>query len=304
MKYILDEEVVATAIDNIQRNPTDFMLLQRIPLTKIKSQASMPIQLAEPVGDEKSLAIIDIRATGTHFPEDRLIELAIVKVKYSPSQSKIIAITDMIDELEDPLMPIRDEISYLTGLTQATLASRRITEDNVAQILADRPLLVCHNAAQDRPFFDRRFPLYANLPWVCSLREVKWRSLDHNISSLHLKAIAMEKGYFYEAKQAKDDCLALLWLLNIMPLALSSILEHTKSEGGIIYAWKAPFDLKVVLKENHYRWDSVKKVWYKPVYSNQILETEIKFLAGLYDLQKQKMQVVRLDPTNKYKISQ
>jgi|SRR5574344_238051 DNA polymerase III subunit epsilon len=301
MKHILDAEILPNAYEAMKKNPTDYMILRRIPYTKITTASSFPIQLAEPIGDEKSLAIIDIWTTGAHYPDDYIIEMAIVKVKYSPSFARVTSITDIFDELEDPRIPIREETTYLTGLTQVALEGRRFSEDHIAQILADRPLIVCHNAAQDRPFFDRRFPLFANLPWACSLREIRWRAIDHNIISLHIKAIAMVRGYFYESNHAKDECLALLWLLNSMPVALTKLLDNAKSEGGIIYACAAPYELKDVLKENSYRWDSNKRVWYKNLYTNNKLEVETDFLASLYDVKKQKIKVLKLDATNKYK---
>lgn len=43
-------------------------------------------------------------------------------------------------------------------------------------MVASTAIVIAHNAAFDRPFCERIWPIFAAKPWACSLREVGWKA--------------------------------------------------------------------------------------------------------------------------------
>lgn len=268
----------------IKKAPNDFRLLEKIPYSTFVSGQRFPLFLSDTVGDEKPMVIIDTETTGLSTTS-KIIELALIRVLYSPSISRITCVESVYCEFEDPHEDIPYQITELTGITNEDVQGQEINESRVAALLADRPLMVAHNAGFDRPFFERRFAHISSLldlPWACTMRGIKWRMINPDLTSSSLMGIAMGSGYFYDAHRASSDCFALIWLLNLYPEALSSLLNSADAHFYIIKALEAPFKVKDVLKERDYRWDGNERVWYKNVGNIQQLETEKKFLFQLY----------------------
>ncbi|WP_405328030.1 3'-5' exonuclease [Ruminobacter sp.] len=281
----------------IAKNPDNFKLLTRIPYTRF-GIGTKSIKLHEPGGDEKSMVILDTETTGLDPHTSKIIELAMVKVKYSPALGLVTSIEAVYDELEDPYEQLAPEVVRITGITNDDVAGKKIDEGAVCALLADNPLIVAHNAAFDRNMFEKRFAHLSslcNLPWGCTLSEIKWSSLDDRISSVKQEAIASATGYFYDAHRASTDCLALLWLLNNVQGALTALLNSVDSLTYTIRALGAPFECRTALKNSGYAWyDSSRnrnqspwwvscdKYWYKTVRSAEDYQREIEFLTELY----------------------
>ncbi len=285
-------------IPAVERSPEDFRLLARIPYTRF-GIGKKRIPLDDPAGDEKTLVIIDTETTGVDPRKHKIIELALVKVRYSPGLGRVTSIEQVYDELEDPGEKLHPDIVAITGLTDADLAGHRIDDGEVCSILAGAPLMVAHNAAFDRPMFEKRFAGVGSLdrlPWACSCREINWNRLDGRVSSYRLPLIASAVGYFYDAHRAAVDCLALLWLLSVVQGALAELLANADRTSYVIRALGAPYEVKDLLRERSYRWydNSTRdarsgawwnfrnKYWFKTVYSAEEYREEVAYLNGLY----------------------
>ena len=281
----------------IAKNPGNFKLLTRIPYTRF-GIGTKSIKLHEPAGDEKSMVILDTETTGLDPVNSKIIELDMVKVKYSPSLGLVNSIESIYDELEDPYEPLDPEVVRITGITNDDVAGKKINEGEVCALLADNPLIVAHNAGFDRNMFEKRFAHLSHLcslPWGCTVSEIKWSTLDERISSVKQEAIASATGFFYDAHRASTDCLALLWLLNNVQGALTALLNSVDTPTYTIRALGAPFECKNALKANGYSWyDSTRsrnrsawwmsrdRYWYKTVRSAEDYQREIEFLTELY----------------------
>ena len=202
-------------LDEIQKHPEDFRLLERIPLTVDGINTKLPIKLNEPQEGERvhHVVFLDTETTGMDCNQEKIIELGMVRVTYSFDRKIMLSIDKIYDEFEDPGKKIPLEIQQLTHITDDMVAGHRFDNDKVSQILAGRPLVVAHNAKFDRPFFDRRFPTLSDLSWACSLSGVNWDALGDN--GRKLEFLCQVRGWFYDAHRAYDDCLALLWLMHI-----------------------------------------------------------------------------------------
>ena len=285
----------------IESRPEHFRLLTRIPYTCFRIGKNR-IKLREPAGDEKSMIILDTETTGLDFLKDRIIELAMVKVKYSPSLGVVTSIENIYDELEDPMKPLDPAVVKITGITDDDVKGKKIDDGEVSAIMADSPLIIAHNARFDRRMFEKRFAHLKHLcelPWGCTLSEINWNALDGRIFSKKQEAIALSMGYFYDAHRASTDCLALLWLLNCVQGALSMLLSSVDSYTYTIRALNAPYDAKDILKSRGYQWFDREKVkadsksfwwmkypkyWYKSVGSVDEYQQEVAFLMELYGM--------------------
>lgn len=270
-------------IDEIVKRPQDYRLLERIPLTMPGMEEKIPLMLNKPETGERvhHAVFLDTETTGMKAGEDQIIELGMVRCTYSFDRRIILSIDDYYDEFEDPHRKIPLEIQELTHITDDMVAGHSFDEAKVSSILQGRPIVVAHNAAFDRPFFDRRFPSLADLSWACSCKGIEWNTLGS--SGTKLEFLNMSRGWFYDAHRAYVDCLATIWLMHIEPQAFSMLIENALRKTYRIYARGNTFDIKDLLKEKGYRFDGSMKCWYVDRYSKEEAEREITWLQGLYD---------------------
>ena len=214
---------------------------------------------------------------------DVIIELGLVKALFSPTAHRLVSIERIVSAYEDPGKPITPFITELTGITDDMVRGKRIDETMVAGFLDDAVLIVAHNAAFDRPFFEKRFRGFEEKKWACSLVGIDWNGLG--FKNLKLEELVLKSGYFYEAHRACIDCLALAWLLHCQPDAFASLLKQAEKRTVTVQAFGAPFEAKDELKARAYRWHDgttgPNRHWWKEIAEEELAE-EKAFLDELY----------------------
>jgi DNA polymerase-3 subunit epsilon len=199
---------------------------------------------------------------------DQVIELALVRFEYAVESGEIFRVADSYAGLEDPGRPIPPESTAIHGITDSMVADRRIDDARVAALVRDASLIVAHNATFDRPFVEERLPLFATLPWGCSLEQVPWA--EEGFRGAKLEYLGWASGFFYDAHRGDADCRALLELLR-RPLpksgriAFKRLLEAAAEPALRLWATGSPFDSKDLLRERGYRWDADKRCWHRVV---------------------------------------
>jgi DNA polymerase-3 subunit epsilon len=236
---------------------------------------------AEPDGRPLArAAVVDTETTGLNLEVDAIIEFAMVVFEYDKATGQAYRILAVFDELEDPGMPIPPASTAVHGITDAMVAGKRIDDARVAQLLEAVDLVIAHNAQFDRPFLEERLPVFRALPWACSLKQIAWA--EESMASAKLEYLAYRLGFFFEAHRAQADCLALLELLQKpLPvsgrLALSCMLERAHARDFRVYAVRAPFDSKDLLKARSYRWDADRRCWHRTLAGERMTD-EIAWL--------------------------
>lgn len=225
--------------------------------------------------------LIDVETTGLNTSQDEIIELAMVKFTYLPDD-RIAAITGVFSSLNEPSIPIPEEITELTGITDEMVAGLRIDPDAVASFISDAVLVVAHNANFDRKFAERYWPAFERKPWACSATEVEWRK--HGYDGSRLGYLLAGVGFFHQAHRAIDDCRALIEILasdvpKLNRPAFAILLERARRKTVRIWAEHSPFELKDMLKKRGYRWsdgsDGRPRSWYVDVdEANRAAEVE------------------------------
>lgn len=228
---------------------------------------------SEPGEEELRTALfVDVETTGVDAATDRIIEFAGVLFTYGATTGRIHAVGERYAALEDPGRPISAEIQQLTGITDAMVAGQRIDDDRVHALAMSAQLVIAHNASFDRPFTSRRFPVFAERPWACSIKDVHWERLG--LSSAKLEFLLMRHaGAFFHGHRAEDDCLAAIEVLakptpeGVIPF--QRLLESSRLPSYRVRAVKSHYDQKDLLKARGYRWDAGavgrEKAWWKEV---------------------------------------
>lgn len=231
----------------------------------------------------KRALFVDVETTGLE-DDARIIQLAAIPFDFA-KDGRIFGVGDCHEWFEDPGIPIPDEITRLTGITQQDVDGRTIPNEKVEGLLADTCLIIAHNARFDRPHLERRFPGFIDKYWACSCDDVPWRAEGLESSKLGWLAYRMCRMY-YEAHRADDDCrMAIHLLASTLPsgrLAMEVLLECARAKTARLWASDSPFETKDVLKRRGYRWSGGEhgrpKAWWRDV-PERALDEESAWLA-------------------------
>ncbi|MFH0299894.1 3'-5' exonuclease [Bradyrhizobium sp. 31Argb] len=249
--------------------------------------------------------LLDVETTGLNTARDEIIELAMVKFTYLPDD-RIAAITEVFSAFNEPSIPIPEEITELTGITDEMVSGHRIDPDVVASFVSDAVLVIAHNANLDRKFAERYWPQFERKPWACSATEVEWRK--HGFHGSRLGYLLAGVGLFHQAHRAIDDCRALIEILSsdvpkLNRSAFALLLERARRKTIRIWAEQSPFELKDTLKKRGYRWsdgcDGRPRSWHIDV--DEASQTaEIEFLRKTIYLRDVDPRIQMMSAMNRF----
>jgi len=225
---------------------------------------------------------VDTETTGLDHAKDAVIEFAAVPFEYTDAGG-LISIGVPFHSYSDPGCPIPPAMTKINGITDEMVAGKSIDREALAEFAKGTGLVVAHNAEFDRPFCERIWSGFADMPWACSMEQVPWA--EEGVEGRKLSYIAASLGYFYDAHNAINDCMAALFLLSLtLPSArtgLARLLDRALQDSRRIWAVDSPFDTKDVLKARGYRWndgtDGRHKAWHKEVWPDEF-DAEAAFL--------------------------
>jgi DNA polymerase-3 subunit epsilon len=236
--------------------------------------------------DGKVGIIIDFETTGLDAKKDEIIEVAMVKFHYSNSD-QVIGVTGIFQAFNQPSVPIPKEIIELTGISDEMVAGHKIDDAALENFIGDANIIIAHNAAFDRKFAERFWPLFEHMPWACSATGIDWQ--QHGFGGAKLTYLVTQSGLFHDAHRALDDCHATLEILSrqlpaaTSTTALGALLDRARRKTFRISAENAPFDLKETLKRRRYRWndgtDGRPRSWHIDVEEDK-LNAELTFLRS------------------------
>jgi DNA polymerase-3 subunit epsilon len=235
-------------------------------------------------GAKKIGLLLDVETTGRRHGVDRIIELAAIPFEFS-RDGRIFSVGDCLTQLEDPGIPIPQEITNLTGISDEDVRGRAIDPSAFEVLARPASLVIAHNAAFDRPFVEARLPLFEALPWACSCTQVPWRR--YGIRCAKLECLAHRFGFYFDGHRGETDCLATLELLasrlpGTAKTVLSALLESARRRTIRVWATNSPFVKKDLLRARGYTWPGDggnPRAWYIDVDEDTVQE-EMEFLWG------------------------
>lgn len=249
---------------------------------------------------------LDTETTGLSHEKDKILELGMVKFEYT-KDGRIYQIVDEFNQYQDPEEPIPSGITELTGITDEMVKGKYIDQEEVTQFLENVDIIIAHNAAFDRPFFDKMFPYLPPNTWGCSRADIDWKA--EKIESHKLEYLAYKYNFFYEGHRAVIDCLAGLHLLaQTLPISKQSVLKqlliNCNKTRFKIWAKNAHYDTKDLLKARGYRWSTHSqdnyKAWMIEVFEDT-LETELSFLYSDVYSTSYNIPVQTINPGDRFK---
>ncbi len=244
--------------------------LQQTGRFEVLRRFEPPARYAPPDGSVLSIAVaVDVETTGRDNQNDHIIQFSAVPFEYAPESGRIYGVGEPLTYLEDPGVPVPDEITRLTGISTEAVRGHRIDESAVNALVHPAELVIAHNAQFDRGFLERRMSVFRNMAWACTLTEVPW---PIGSGSAKLEFLMYKQcGMFFGAHTAEADCQALIQLLatpfETGELPMKLLLQSANRRTLRIWATGAPFDKKDLLKGRHYLWnsgdDGRHKAWYR-----------------------------------------
>jgi DNA polymerase-3 subunit epsilon len=288
---------IEQAVQVLNQND-DYRLIHRLPEVESYNKADE---------SEKKLGIyLDTETTGLIVETNKIIELGMVVFEYS-SSGRIFKILHRFDAYEDPKEPIAPEITALTGITDEMVYGQAFDDNEIESICNTAGLIIAHNASFDRPFMEKRFPIFVDKAWACSQRDIDWQG--EGIGSQKLDYLAFQFGYFFEGHRADIDAAAGLHLLSQKSNTSDNTLMHqmlltARKVSYRVWALNAPFDKKDLLKGRGYRWssgdDGKKKSWYKDVIGEELLNIEKDYLSSDIYSGNSQASIDEIDAFNRY----
>jgi len=248
--------------------------------------------------------VLDTETTGLSSQQDRVIELGMLLFEFDPVSGVVHRVLEVFDELEDPGFPIPPEVTAIHHITDDMVQGKRIDDARVEHFLRGVQVVVAHNAAFDRPFVENRWPVFEQLAWACSVKDVPWK--EEGFGSAKLEYLLQTQGLFYEAHRAETDCHALLELLSRrlpqrqQPVLLS-LLETLNQAQFKLYALGSPFESKDLLKQRGYRWSPELRCWTRLLSTQEQLQEETQWLRRrVYGERKAVVEIESLGGTIRY----
>ncbi|AYG70093.1 3'-5' exonuclease (plasmid) [Rhizobium sp. CCGE531] len=229
--------------------------------------------------------ILDTETTGLDAHQDEVIEIGLIGFSFN-DKGEIGDVTAVYSALQPPSVPISQDITRLTGITDAMVRGKAIDMSAVRALVEPADLIIAHNAGFDRPFCEALSPTFARKAWTCSNSEIDWGIRGYEGTKLGY--LINQSGYFHVGHRAVDDCFALLEVLarsredgDRLPFA--ELYDASKRSRVRIFAEGAPFDLKDLLKARGYRWsdgsDGRPKSWWIEM-AEEAVEEELRFLRN------------------------
>jgi DNA polymerase-3 subunit epsilon len=256
----------------------EFRVLRRLPVAE-----TFNVEIAE---DALIGVVVDVETTGLDVAVDEVLELGMIKFNFD-RDGKIGRVLGNYRSFNEPRKSIPNSISELTAIWDADVIGHRISGSEVGRFVSDATIIIAHNASFDRPFCERLFHGFSDMPWACTATEIEWRA--EGVSGIGLQHIAYSFGRFFDAHRALDDCNAVVNILSfVLPRShtpvISALLRSAKQSTVRIFAVGASYNLRSSLKRKDYRWNDGQngypRAWWKDV-PDEAVDIEISALAAL-----------------------
>lgn len=279
-----------------------YRILRRLPDLKFESRRAF--------SHERVVAIIDTETTGLDSEIDEVIEFAGIAFAYN-EKGQLTEPLEVISQLQEPTIPLPQEISLLTGISQSMLKGKSFEFSSIDKFVEAADLIVAHNATFDRPFCEKISKSFCKKPWACSATEIDWKALG--FEGTKLAYLVNQSGWFFDAHRALDDCNALSKVLSThSPRKAPSEPPSTPFAELLVSAreirWKisfsAPYGSRMALRQRSFRWspgrEGVPGKW-SGEFSESTARDLITWLTDTMDINQASISVEKTTAFDRYR---
>ena len=155
------EEIINTDVDK-----SDWKLIRKLHLPEKYNNPSN--------GEVKRGIIIDVEATGLSIGHDDVIQLALLPFEYEIPSGKILSIKkeEAFNGLREPRIPISNEASLITGITNEMVKNKNIQAEEIEKVVNNVDLIIAHNASYDRQMVEQHWECFKNISWACTFKSI------------------------------------------------------------------------------------------------------------------------------------
>ena len=294
---VFDPESAIQALEATE----DYRVLRRLKSREIDAAY-------RPGRGEAIAVIVDVETTGLDHRRDEVIEIGMVAFVHDQA-GRVGPVVGALSLLREPSVEITPEITRLTGITPEMVLGQVLDLDAVQRLLEPADLVIAHNARFDRNFCERLHVDFCHKAWACSVAEVRWAELGYEGAKLGY--LVTQQGWFHRGHRAVDDCHATLEILAAdqrdgSGSALGHLLASSQRSRVRVWAERAPFDMKDVLKRRGYRWnggdDGQPKAWWTEVDEGD-LAIELRFLETEVYLREVELRRETITAYERYRAS-
>ncbi|MBY0472231.1 hypothetical protein K2X30_13780 [bacterium] len=258
-----------------------------------------PLTADEVVGTElQTGCALDVETTGVDRSTDSVIEIGLQVFYFHPKTGEIVGKGESISQFQDPGRPLSGFITQLTGIQTSDVQGQNIDWVAVSKHLTSAQLIVAHNAGFDRGFIDR-YAQYPAVPvWACSLKHVGW--MNHGFTSASLPMLAAYHGFFSNAHRALVDAQMVVHLLAQNRSYVTELYENAHRPRVFVKLSNTPYESRMILRENGYRWNPPTKTWSKSIAKEELTES-LERLPDIYQGYEPQYEAREISPTENFK---
>ncbi len=211
---------------------------------------------------------LDLETTGLDAERHQVIEIGLLLFSFNPETGVIYEILDEYASFDDPGVEIPPEITKITGITTEMVRGEKMDTARVQSCIAQSSLMISHNARFDRAFLDPLFPESRDYIWGCSMSQINWR--EEGCGCQGLGHLCRDHGFFFKPHRALNDVKAAVHLLGFESETtgkpyLATLYKNSQNPSILVRATGSPYESRIPLKENRFRWDPGRRVWEKTI---------------------------------------
>lgn len=173
--------------------------------------------------------VVDCETTGI-AQDDELVELALLRFRYSHLTGRILGVIDRYSGLREPLKPISPMATRVSGIHASDVVGKHLDLDYASRLVDGASLVVAHNATFDQRMVEPLVPAMAAIPWHCTMRSIDWTA--KGCSSKKLEELAIHYGITPSGHRALADAQLVLDLLSITDDATGLPVFHELIAGA------------------------------------------------------------------------
>lgn len=156
---------------------------------------------------------VDVETTGLSPTFHEVVEFGAVLFQFSRGDGRITEIVDEYAGLREPSRTIPPQAAAVHGITMEMVRGRRLDYERIQTLWNKAEFVIAHNATFDYGFITKLMPETAAKPWLCSMRQIRWKHHGHQSRGLQplLAAHGIETA---AAHRAHHDCRSAVHLLS------------------------------------------------------------------------------------------